>query len=332
MHPLEKYREVFIADLQKVDDKIRSFGKESNVELIGLLLEHIISSGGKRLRPIILILSTKLFKVESPKSIDMAACVELLHTATLFHDDVVDESKLRRGRKTANEIWGNAASVLVGDYLLAKAFGIMSDLESLELIRIISNTSSIITKGEVKQLSFKNNLSISEEDYIDIITAKTAELFSACCRVGAEIALQDNIAKDKLEEFGRNQGIAFQITDDVIDYMSEKSTAGKKIGDDFREGKVTMPVIHLYKNANEQERKYLSDIFKADNDQRNDEELTKITQLMSKYGSIEYTKNRAKEFSSKSKELVNSFDTDLIDVRIKEILLEILEFSVDRNF
>lgn len=327
MNPLEKYKYLYSEDLKKVDEKILSLG-QGRPQLIQTLVNHIINSGGKRLRPILLILSAKLCSENPENHIELAACVELLHTATLFHDDVVDESKFRRGHKTANELWGNSASVLVGDFLLAMSFEIMAKLGNMEVIEILSRTSSIITQGEVKQLMNKTNIEITKEDYIDIITSKTAELFAATCRVGAITASQNNNIKGSLEQFGRNLGIAFQIADDTLDYNTESEKLGKTAGDDFREGKVTLPVILAYQSSNPEVQKELQEIFSLDEKDRDKSRLDEIIKIMNKTNSLQNSLQNALNYSSDAKEFLKDFSTS----EYNNALVEILEFSVDRKF
>lgn len=327
MNPLEKYKDLYATELLKVDAKITSLSK-GRAELIGQLIAHIVNSGGKRLRPVLVVLSAKMCGNNTNHHIDMAACVELLHTATLFHDDVVDGSKLRRGRKTANELWGNSASVLVGDFLLAQSFMIMANIGSMEIIDLLSNTSSVLTEGEVKQLMHKSDIETSFDEYIQIIQGKTAELFAACCKVGGIISNVPENKKKALEEFGRNLGIAFQIADDGLDYFSDAKTLGKKTGDDFREGKATLPVIHAYSKCNAAEKKYLSDLFQADEKARSNKEFDKVLDIMKKYGSVEYTLQTAGEYSEKARSALNIFETS----ECRTALLDILDFCVKRSY
>ena len=327
MNPLEKYKDLYVNELALVDAKIKSLSA-GRAELIGQLIAHIVNSGGKRLRPVFVILASKLCGNKTEDHIGMAACVELLHTATLFHDDVVDESKLRRGRKTANELWGNSASVLVGDFLLAQSFMIMARIGSLEIIDLLSRTSSIITEGEVKQLMHKSDITTTFEDYIDIIRGKTAELFAACCRVGGVISNVSDKQKAALEEFGRSLGIAFQIADDALDYSADTKKLGKKTGDDFREGKATLPIIDAYTKANAEDKKYLEDIF-ADNEKaRSQMQFKKVNQIIEGTGSIKFTIEKSQEYANKAKSALNIFP----DSEYKQAMLEILDFCVNRDY
>ncbi len=327
MSPLEKYKNLYSAELAKVDEKISSLSV-GRAALIGQLIAHIVSSGGKRLRPVLVILSAKMCGNNTQHHIDMGACVELLHTATLFHDDVVDESKLRRGSKTANELWGNAASVLVGDFLLSQSFIIMAQIGSMEIIELLSRTSSVITEGEVKQLMHKSDVTTSFDDYLQIIQGKTAELFAACCKVGGIVSKVSEEKKKALEEFGRNLGIAFQIADDALDYAADVKDLGKKTGDDFREGKATLPVIHAYSKCSSDEKKYLEDIFNDSAKARGKVQLDKMLELMKKYNSIEYSISKSQEYSEKARSALNIFE----ESEYKSALLDILDFCVKRTY
>ncbi|MDX1950475.1 MAG: polyprenyl synthetase family protein [Rickettsiales bacterium] len=326
MNILTKNKKLFEKELKLVDKKILSLGN-NRPDLIKMLLQHIISAGGKRLRPIIVILTAKMLGGKGSKIVNMACCVELLHTATLFHDDVVDGSKLRRGRKTANELWGNSASVLVGDFLLAEAFKIMSDCESLEIIEILSRTSSIITEGEIKQLMYKADITTSLEEYINIITSKTAELFSACASVGAVIANMDKKTKINSANFGRNLGIAFQITDDNLDYFADENNWGKNLGDDFREGKATLPAIYTYsKIADKNYKKHLENLFLIDEENRNQKEFKEFLGNMKKYDAYEFSRNFAVEYAENARKSLAKMPEN----KYKKMLLEIINYSVER--
>jgi octaprenyl-diphosphate synthase len=326
MTPIEKHKNIFASELLEVDKFIIKMA-EGRSPLIQQLVNHLVKSGGKRLRPVMVILASKLCGYAGGNNhIQMAACVELLHTATLFHDDVVDESKLRRGKKTANEIWGNQASVLVGDFLLAESFRIMSQVGSLQVIDILSSTSAIITEGEVKQLENISDITISEAKYLEIITAKTAELFAAACAVGAVISAKDD-SVNNLSDFGRNLGIAFQIADDALDYNSDEKSLGKTIGDDFREGKVTLPLIHAYAKADDLDKKYLQNLIE-NTELRDDAALQKTIAIFKKYSSIEYSISLARKFVADAKNNLRNFP----ESEFKTALIDVLEFSVERFY
>ncbi|HIM71661.1 MAG TPA: polyprenyl synthetase family protein, partial [Alphaproteobacteria bacterium] len=219
---------------------------QSPILMIPQLADHLISSGGKRLRPVLTLLCSRLCGYQGARHILLAACVEFIHTATLLHDDVVDDSLLRRGIESANSVWGNQASVLVGDFLFSRAFQIMVEDGSLRVLDILSEASAVIAEGEVQQLVNSNDLGTTEQDCLSVISAKTAKLFAAACEVGAVVSERPPKTAASLANFGLNFGISFQLVDDIIDYAATDSVIGKQVGDDFREGKVTLPVFLAY--------------------------------------------------------------------------------------
>ena len=227
---------------------------ESPVTLIPQLAKHVISAGGKRLRPMLTLASAKLCNYDGARHVTLATCIEFIHTATLLHDDVVDDSKLRRGLETANSVWGNQASVLVGDFLFSRSFELMVEDGSVKVMRILASASACLAEGEVMQLLTANDTETGESAYLDVIKAKTAQLFAAACRLGAVVADRPNVEEEGLEAFGMNLGVAFQLIDDVLDYSAIQNTLGKTIGDDFREGKITLPVILAFRRGNDEER------------------------------------------------------------------------------
>src|SRR6187551_1585863 len=229
---------------------------QSKVGLIPELAGHLIAGGGKRMRPMLTLGCAKLVGYSGTRHQKLAAAVEFIHTATLLHDDVVDGSGLRRGKRTANLIWGNPATVLVGDFLFSRAFELMVEDGSLRVLKILSHASAVIAEGEVEQLTTQRRVETDEDHYLEIISAKTAALFAAACRVSPVIAEASEDAELALECFGKNLGIAFQLSDDVIDYASDSATMGKGVGDDFRDGKVTLPVILAYARGSEDERAF----------------------------------------------------------------------------
>ena len=236
---------------------------KSDVNLIEKMSNHHLSSGGKRLRALLTLGSAKLTGYnENKRDINLAACVELIHSATLLHDDVIDESELRRGKKTTNSIWGNQSSILVGDYLLSRCFEMMVEDGDLEILKLLSSTSAKIAQGEVLQLQHKGEADLLEETYIDIINLKTASLFSAATKTGACLSGSNQKEKKALESYGRNLGLAFQIADDALDYYAKEKLFGKEVGKDFFEGKVTVPVITVFQKGNEEEKKFLNEIMK----------------------------------------------------------------------
>ena len=236
---------------------------KSDVNLIEKMSNHHLSSGGKRLRALLTLGSAKLTGYnENKRDINLAACVELIHSATLLHDDVIDESELRRGEKTTNSIWGNQSSILVGDYLLSRCFEMMVEDGDLEILKLLSSTSAKIAQGEVLQLQHKGEADLLEETYIDIINLKTASLFSAATKTGACLSGSNQKEKKALESYGRNLGLAFQIADDALDYYAKEKLFGKEVGKDFFEGKVTLPLITVFQKGNEEEKNFLNEIMK----------------------------------------------------------------------
>ena len=242
-------------DLDRVNSTILEH-MQSPVHLIPQLAGHLIAAGGKRLRPMLTLGAAALCGYSGDRHIKLAACVEFIHTATLLHDDVVDESELRRGQETANTVWGNQASVLVGDFLFSRSFQLMVMDGSLHVLKILSGASAIIAEGEVQQLITTNDTATSETAYLEVIQSKTAELFSAAARIGAVVADRPKDEEDALTSFGTNLGIAFQLVDDALDYSARQAELGKTVGDDFSEGKITLPVILAFRRGTEVDRKF----------------------------------------------------------------------------
>ncbi len=252
---IDKVNKLILDSLSKRNRHIQDIG------------QYLISAGGKRLRPIFTILSAKLFNYAGDKHIYVATSVELIHTATLLHDDVVDQSTVRRGKKTVNYTWSNKYAVLVGDFLFSQAFKMMVATNSIEILNILSNASSIISEGEVKQVSNIGRINITKEEYFDVIKGKTAELFAAACETGAVIAGQPIEVCKQLYSIGLNSGIAFQIIDDLLDYTANEKVLGKKLGDDFFEKKITLPIIILSQKASENDQKQLHIFFEQSTQQ-----------------------------------------------------------------
>ena len=312
--------------LLKVEEFIEKKLK-SDVALIKKMTEHHLSSGGKRLRAMLTLGSAKLSGYElGNRDINLAACVELIHSATLLHDDVIDGSNLRRGIGTTNSIWGNQSSILVGDYLLSRCFEIMVEDGDLEILKLLSSTSAKIAQGEVLQLQHKGEADLTEETYLKIIHLKTASLFSASTRVGACLSGSNDKERNILEFYGKNLGLAFQIADDALDYNSEEKMFGKKIGKDFYEGKTTLPIIILFQRSNLNEREELLEIFKKD--KRNKDDFDKTLKLIKKYSVIRETFKRAEYFVNVSKDAISVFN----DSDEKRILQNLTNFSLNRKF
>ena len=299
----------------------------SEINLIHKMTSYHLKSGGKKIRPLLTLCSAKLCGYEKGnRDVNLAACVELIHNATLLHDDVIDNSSLRRGIKTSNTIWGNQSSILVGDYLLSRCFEMMVEDGSPEILKLLSSTSSKIAQGEVLQLEYKGEIDILEEIYFNIINSKTASLFAAAARVGACITNKNKKEKDALESYGRNLGLAFQIADDALDYYSTKITFGKEIGKDFYEGKVTLPIIFLCQKANAEEKIFLEKIFKKKN--RSKQEFSETQNLIKKHNSIDSCFKRAEHFVNISYNSLSIFNTS----KEKSILQNLTSFSLERSF
>jgi octaprenyl-diphosphate synthase len=296
----------------------------SDVELIPRLAHHLIDSGGKRLRPMLTIAAAKLSGYHGRGHIRLAASVEFMHTATLLHDDVVDGSEFRRGKEAARLVWGNQASVLVGDFLLGQAFRMMVGVGSLPALMILSNASAVIAEGEVMQLVAAKNLVTTEDEYLAIINAKTAALFAAACEVGGAIASRPVEEQAALRSYGKSLGIAFQLVDDALDYGGDSARLGKSVGDDFREGKVTLPVILSYRRGSERERQFWRRTI-SEGDVR-DGDLGAAIALIHKHKAIEATLERARSFGSMAREALAVFR----DSAPKQAMLDVVAFCIAR--
>lgn len=296
----------------------------SDVEVIPDLAHHLIDSGGKRLRPMLTIATAKLANYEGEGHIPLAATVEFMHTATLLHDDVVDDSDYRRGRKAARLLWGNQASVLVGDFLLGHAFRMMVEVGSFPALKILSNAAAVIAEGEVMQLAAAKDLTTTEDTYLAIINAKTAALFSAAAEVGAAIGERPAAEQAALRSYGKSLGIAFQLVDDALDYSGDSAKLGKAVGDDFREGKITLPVILAYRRGNDDERAFWQRTV-AEGDIK-DADLDRAMDLMARHKTIEATLERARYFGSVASDAMATFP----DSTPKSALLDVVSFCVDR--
>ena len=309
-------------------EKLIEVKLESKVNLINKMSEYHLKSGGKRLRALLTLGSAKLagYDQKGNRDVNLSACVELIHSATLLHDDVIDEGDLRRGIKTSNALWGNQSSILVGDYLLSRCFEIMVDDGDLEILKLLSSTSSKIAQGEVKQLEHKGEADLLEETYIDIINLKTAALFSAATKTGACLAKSNEKEKSALESYGKNIGLAFQIADDALDYYSKEIIFGKKIGKDFYEGKVTLPLIIIFQRADNSERNFLIETFKKF--KRTKEDFEKTLELIKKYKAVEDSLQRAEYFVNVSHDALGIFE----DCNEKKILQNLTGFSLNRSF
>ena len=309
-----------------VEEKIKS-KLLSEVDLVQKMTEYHIDTGGKRLRALLTLGSAKLCGyTKGGRDINLAACVEMIHGATLMHDDVIDLGDIRRGKETLNSIWGNHSSVLIGDYLLSRCFEMMVEDGNIEVLKLLSSTSSKIAQGEVLQLQHKGEVDMLEETYFKIITAKTAELFSASTKVGAILSSTETKEKEALEFYGKNLGLTFQIADDTLDYNSDLKFFGKKIGKDFLEGKITLPVILLFQNVSTAEKDKLKNIFQQET--RSNEDLNFTLELIKKYNIINECYKKAEHFIN----LASNSLTVFKDSEEKKILESLTSFSLQRTF
>lgn len=299
---------------------------QSDIPLIPELAGHLIAGGGKRLRPMLTLACAKLLDYPGRRHCKLAAAVEFIHTATLLHDDVVDGSGLRRGRQTANLIWGNSASVLVGDFLFSRSFELMVEDGSLKVLKILSHASAVIAEGEVNQLSAQRRVETSEDQYLAIIGAKTAELFAAACRIAAVVAERDEAAEAALDAYGRNLGIAFQLVDDAIDYVSDAATMGKGVGDDFRDGKLTLPVILAYARGSADDRAFWAKAMSGH--LVSDADLAHATRLMTDCGAIADTLARARHYGQRAVDAISGFRAG----QARAALTDAVGFAVARAF
>ena len=311
-------------DLNQVN-KIILESLETDSSLITELSNHIIGSGGKRIRPLLTLATARLCHYSGNRHLTLASVIEFIHTATLLHDDVVDGSKKRRGKKTANFIWGNKSSILVGDFLLSKAFKILINDGSLKCIDIVSNVSEKISFGEVKQLMSIGKLNVSESDYLEIIGFKTAELFSAACQLSSEISEIDFTKKKSLKDFGYFLGIAYQIIDDTLDYFSEEKISGKEIGNDFKENKMTLPLILFFKRGNKKEKNLIQHM--VQNRKLNDSDFNWVSEKMKNYDILDDCLQKARHFSIMAKDSLGTFP----DNEEKRKLINLVNFLTHRK-
>ncbi|MBV9992269.1 MAG: polyprenyl synthetase family protein [Alphaproteobacteria bacterium] len=323
--PVERLHALVAADMTATDKLIHE-RMGSTVALIPDLSRHLIDSGGKRLRPLLTLAAARLWDYQGQGHVKLAAAVEFIHTATLLHDDVVDESTLRRGKVSANLVWGNKPSVLVGDFLFSRAFQLMVETGSLTVLGILSGASAVIAEGEVMQLKSANNLGVTEEDYLHVVSAKTAALFAAAAEAGAVIASRpaDEIAA--MHAYGQNLGIAFQLVDDALDYSGRQALMGKSVGDDFREAKVTLPVILAYARATDVARKFWTRTIETG--PQGETDLDRAITLVEETGAISDTMARARRYADQARGALSS----LPDGEIRAALADIADFCVERAY
>src|SRR5687768_13458005 len=322
---LDAMMQLIATDLNHVNSVILE-RMQSEVALIPELAGHLIAGGGKRMRPMLTLACARLLDYPGTRQHRLAAAVEFIHTATLLHDDVVDGSGLRRGRRTANIIWGNPASVLVGDFLFSRSFELMVEDGSLKVLRILSRASAVIAEGEVDQLSAQRRVETDEDHYLAIISAKTAALFAAACRIAAVVAERDEAVESALDAYGRNLGIAFQLIDDAIDYASDSATMGKGVGDDFRDGKVTLPVILAYARGSASQRSFWRDAIEGR--RTSDEDLAVASRYLRDCGALDDTLERARLYGQRAIDALGPFPGG----KAKAALVEAVEFAISRAY
>lgn len=322
--PLDELSTALNGDMKSVNALIIRH-MDSPVEMIPKLAAYLIAAGGKRIRPLLTLACTQIYNGDMERAHGLAASVEFIHTATLLHDDVVDESLERRGQKAANLIFGNQASVLVGDFLFSRAFQLMTADGSLDVLRILSGASAIIAQGEVMQLTATGDLETSMEKYIEIIKAKTAALFAAACEIGPVIAGEQVDAASAMAEYGLNLGIAFQIADDALDYSADREKLGKTIGDDFREGKMTAPVILALAQANDEEREFWHSTFK--DKKQTDSTLKKAQDILHRTGALEQSLKLARSYGEKARLAL----AEAPDHPLRSVLHDLVTFTIERR-
>ena len=310
------------ADMSAVNALIRH-RLASDVVLINQIGEHIISAGGKRLRPMLVLLAARALGYQGEAHIQAASIIEFIHTSTLLHDDVVDESDLRRGRKTANALWGNAASVLVGDFLYSRSFQLMVELDSMRIMQILADTTNAIAEGEVLQLLHVHNPDTDEAAYLRVIERKTAVLFAAATRLGAVLAGADAVVEQAMSEFGLALGFAFQIADDVLDYTADADTLGKNLGDDLAEGKATLPVIHCMNHCDSELRSRIAQAIETGDLQA----MPEIVNAIHTHGSLDYSRKVAETYAARAADALQTCPPS----PYRDALLGLARYAMDRN-
>ncbi len=321
---IDRLVDLVAADMERVNATILS-RTGSQVTMIPEVANHLISSGGKRLRPILTLAMARLADYGGDGHVKLAAAVEFMHTATLLHDDVVDESEMRRGKLAARMLWGNEASVLVGDFLLGQAFKMMVEVASLRALEILSSAAAVIAEGEVMQLGSAKNTATTEDEYLAVIRAKTAELFAAACEVGPALASRPKDEQSACRSFGMNLGVAFQLVDDALDYGGKAAKLGKNVGDDFREGKITLPVVLAFRRGSDSEREFWRRTLERG--EAADADIEQAVALMIKHRALEDTVTRARHYGSIAKDALALFPASIM----KQALEETVEFCIARS-
>ena len=323
--PLDRLADLVADDLKAANIAIVE-RMHSPVSLIPQLAGHIIAAGGKRLRPMLTLASARMCGYTGDRHVLLSACIEFIHTATLLHDDVVDESDLRRGAASANALWGNKPSVLVGDFLFTRSFALMVEDGDLEVLRILSQGSSILAEGEVLQLVTANDTETSESAYMEVIQAKTAELFAAAAELGPVIAERPKKEQEAFRAYGLNLGIAFQLVDDVLDFSAKQEKLGKAVGDDFREGKITLPIVLAFARGSDEERTFWRRTMEELD--QNDGDIEHAMELLEKHKALTDTIERARHFGAIARDALGVFP----ESDIKTALLDVVDFCIDRAY
>ncbi|MHB8057653.1 MAG: polyprenyl synthetase family protein [Desulfuromonadaceae bacterium] len=311
-------------DLKLVEQQFRK-DLQSDVPLIRKVGEYVLSSGGKRVRPALLLLAARLAGYSGDKAVPLASVVEFVHTATLLHDDVVDSATLRRGLASANTLWGNEASVLVGDFLFSKSFSLMVGVGSLDILRVLSDATTVIAEGEVMQLLCTGEIDLTEERYINVIRSKTAILMSAACEAGAILGAVPQKQQEALADFGMDLGIAFQLMDDILDYVATEEEFGKSIGHDLEEGKITLPLIHTLKKCSDSERAVIAAV--VEQDEMSLDDFRTVSGLVKQYGGIVYTVEAARFYINRCKSHLDLF----LPSPVRDALLSLSEYVITRS-
>lgn len=321
---METVTKLIADDLTSLESTIQKL-ITTRIGFIKEIVNHIIRSGGKRVRPILIMLTARLCGYKGEKHIPYAAIIEFIHTATLLHDDVVDNAQTRRGSSTANTLWGNEPSVLVGDFLFSKSFELMAHNGSEEIMRIMSEATTSLAEGEILELLKTCDVDTTEQEYFEIIKNKTASLFSAACEVGAILGKVSQEKRAALRDFGHNLGMAFQLTDDVLDYVSYDLVLGKRVGTDLKEGKVTLPLIHALKSSTEKEKTYINTVL--NNTKVTAKDFTRVGKIIKRYGGVEYTVNTTRQFIENAKLNLQSFRPSAY----KESLITLADYILARE-
>jgi len=311
-------------DLKVVEQQFLKY-LESDTPLIRRVGEYVLSSGGKRVRPALLLLSAKLCNYQGDKGVTIGSVIEFIHTATLLHDDVVDSATLRRGLASANTLWGNEASVLIGDYLFSKSFSMMVEVGSMDILRILSGATTVITEGEVMQLLCTGDIDLTEERYISVVRAKTAILMAAACESGAVLGGVSAVEQQALSDFGMGLGIAFQLMDDSLDYVASEEEFGKSIGHDLEEGKITLPLIHTLRQCSQEERALIEAV--VEKEEMTSEDFKAVSALVNQYGGIEYTVKKAQGYIESCSAHLDIFKPG----PAKDALLELAYYALVSN-